>query len=198
MTEAKYDVSYTAFSLRVNDFVNVAKALVDNQEVDIENLGGGKSQTGKRQLNVITKRLEKLTAKEINLLIDSDFTTQKQISLLAACKAHLLIAEFVIEVLREKLLLFDYQFSEGEFISFFRNKCESDLQLDELSETTKAKAKQVLFKILEQAGYIDSVSNKMIQPQILTPELIKVVAEDDKNWLKVFFMSDMDIDNIRN
>jgi len=50
---------------------------------------------------------------------------------------------------------------------------------------------------LEQAGIIDSAKNKMIQPQILEPMVIRSIVEDDPQWLKVFLINDMEITNIK-
>ena len=101
----------------------------------------------------------------------------------------------MVEVLREKLLVFDYQITEGDYISFYRRKSELHPEIEKLTEITQNKIKQVTFKILEQAGIIDNVKNKMIQPQLLDSNVINTIASDNKQWLKVFFMSDMDIEN---
>ena len=68
--------------------------------------------------------------------------------------------------------------------------------MEKLTERTEKAIHQVTFKILEQAGIIDSVKNKSIQPQLLDANIIRVITSDNKNWLKIFFMSDMDIENI--
>ena len=49
MTDTKYRFSFTASSLRLRDMVTVGTHKLDNSEVDFVNeLGGGKSSTGKR------------------------------------------------------------------------------------------------------------------------------------------------------
>jgi hypothetical protein len=37
------------------------------------------------------------------------------------------------------------------------------------------------------------VKSRTIQPQILEDKLMKVVIDDSPNWLKIFLMSDKDI-----
>jgi hypothetical protein len=68
--------------------------------------------------------------------------------------------------------------------------------MDNLTEITQNKIRQVTFKILEQAGIIDDVKSKTIQPQLLEQNVIRAIAEDDKEWLKIFLMSDLDIENL--
>ncbi|WP_298366429.1 DUF1819 family protein [uncultured Lutibacter sp.] len=191
----KYNFSFTGFSLRVNEMIKVAEAIQLGQPVEMVDFGDGNRNTGQRRLNEIKKRLSKLTDKELQLFIAGDFTSQKQLAFLSVCKSHSFIRDFVVEVLREKLLVFDYQITEGDYISFYRRKSELHPEMEKLTEITENKIKQVTFKILEQAGIIDDIKSKMIQPQLLDANVINTIASDNEQWLKVFFMSDMDIEN---
>jgi hypothetical protein len=192
----KYDFSFTGFSLRENLMAKVACAFRENVEVDKLEIGGGNSQTGKRMLSDIKKRIKKLTFRQLDLLIDGDLITQRQIAFLSICKAHLFIRDFTVEILREKLLVYDYQITEGDYIVYYRRKAEMHPEMENLTEITQNKIRQVTLKILEQAGIIDDVKSKTIQPQLLEQNVIRAIAEDDKEWLKIFLMSDLDIENL--
>lgn len=195
----KYDFSFTASSLRLNEMILVANAVLEKREIDYTNeLGGGKSTTGKRMLSEFKKRVSKLSSGELRYLIAGDFTSQKQIAFISICKAYWFIRDFMIEVLREKVLVFDYQITEGDYISFYRRKLELHPEMTELTEITNKKIKQVTFKILEQAGIIDNIKSKIIQPQIINAKVLKIVASDNANWLKVLLMSDTDIASVKN
>lgn len=192
----RYDFSFTGFSMRENLMIRVANALRDGEEIDKIEIGEGNSNTGKKRLSEINKRIKKLTFKELNLLIDGDLITQRQIAFLSICKTHLFIRDFTVEILREKMLVFDYQITEGDYIVFYRRKAEQHPEMDNLTEITQNKIRQVTFKILEQAGIIDDIKNRIIQPQLLEHNVINTIASDDKEWLKVFLMSDVDIENL--
>lgn len=193
---AKYDFGFTGFSLRINDTVKVAIAQSQHLEFDaVQEIGNGKTSSTKKFLNEINKRLKSLTQEQIHLLIHGDLNTQRQVAFLAMCKVHGFIRDFVVEVLREKVLVFDYEISEGEYLSFFRQKLEEHPKMNKFSEVTHKKIRQVLFKTLEEAGIIDNIKNKEIQPQLLDNELIQVICKEDKEWLKIFFVSDLDIKN---
>ena len=59
-TTSKYDFSFTASSLRLNEMVMIAEAQLNNKDFDYVNiLGKGKSATGKRHYSELKKRLEK-------------------------------------------------------------------------------------------------------------------------------------------
>jgi len=195
----KYDFSFTALSLRLNEMLLVAEAAKDGKEIDYVNeLGGGKSSTGKRMFSEFKKRLAFLTPKQIEILLESSLVTQKQIALVSICKSYGFIRDFVIEVLREKLLLYDYEITEGDYISFYRRKFELHEEMDSLTELTEKKIRQVTFKILEQAGLINDIKSRIIQPQIIEFKLIKAIVQDNPNWLKVLLLSDMDIERSKN
>jgi hypothetical protein len=194
----KYSFSFTTSSLRLNEMILVAIAITEKRDIDyINELGGGNSKTGRKMLSEFEKRISNLTSEQIDILVNGDFLSQKQIAFLSICKTYLFIRDFVVEVLREKILMFDYQITEGDYISFYRRKLDLHPEMDTLTDITQKKIKQVTFKILEQAGIIDSIKSKVIQPQIIDRKVTDAIVSDNPNWLKVLFISDMDITTMR-
>ncbi len=193
----KYDFSLTTASLRLQEMILVARAFVDNRTIDNTNeLGNGKYATGRKLFGEFKKRINRLTPEELNVLINGDLTSQKQIAFLSICKSSYFIRDFILEVIREKYLIFDYQITEGDYISYYRRKYEIHPEMEKLTEITEKKVKQVIFKILEQSGIINDIKSKIIQPQLLDEMLINAVVLDNPNWLKLLFMSDRDIANL--
>ena len=190
----KYDFSFTATSLRLREMILYANARLNGQEIDyVRELGKGKAATGIRFNREFLKRIGKLTDSQVALLAKGDLVSQKQMAFLAVCKTYGFLRDFVVEVLREKYLLFDYEFNDGEFISFWRRKIDLHPDMEDLTETTQKKIRQVSYKILEQAGIIENVKSKIIQPQLLDNKVTSALVTDDPNWLKIFLISDMDI-----
>lgn len=197
MQHEKYDFAFTSSSLRLNETVLVAGHILNDTEVDYVNeLGAGKSATGKRIFREVSKRLAFLNPRQMELLVHGSLQVQKQMAFYAACKSHLFIRDFVVEVLREKYLVFDYRISEGDYLSFVRRKQDLHPEMESLSEASVKKIRQVTFKILEQAGIINNIKAKEIQPQLLEPVLVDVIASESKEWLKIFLLSDTDIENL--
>ena len=195
---SKYQFSFTAASLRLNDFVQTARLKKEHQVVDHVNLlGAGNSATGKRMITEYNKRLATLTDEQLSVLINGYLSSQKQIAFLAICKTYAFIRDFTVEVIREKLLLFDYEVSDGEFIAFLRRKTEGHPELEKITDKTTYKIRQVTFKILEQAGIIDNIKNRHIQSQLIEKDVRKSIANDNKEWFKVLLLSDLDIKNIK-
>jgi len=51
--------------------------------------------------------------------------------------------------------------------------------------------------MLEQAGIINNVKSRIIQPQLLESDTLKVIIEDNPELLKVFLYSDIDIQRLQ-
>lgn len=194
MTINKYRFSFTATSLRTKDFIEVVKWDSSNDKRDLElKLGNGKHSTGKRLLMEIVNWVDVLTDEQIDLLKNESYDTQNKVAFLAICKCYDFIRDFIVEVVREKYIVYDFEITEGEYLSFFRRKAIAHPEMDKLTELTQDKIKQVTFKMLEQAGIIDNIRSRTIQPQLLEPMVQKAIVNDNSEYLKVFLYSDMDI-----
>lgn len=194
MTEStfKYEFSLTGSSLRVNEMILFATKYINEGLLEFKS---DKGTTNKRMVSEFKKRIDNLTVNQQELLLNSNFSNQKQLAFLSACKTYSLLRDFVIEVVREKYLIMDFNLSDTDYISFIRRKEINHDELANLTDQTRAKVKQVVFKILEQAGIIDNVRDKEIQLQLLGGSTKKSIIEDNPEWLKVFLLSDMDIQN---
>ncbi len=200
----KYILSFTAASLRLNEMVKVASALMDDDSTNLNEVrdsrivfGSVKNRTTEREFREIKHRLEKLTPDQLEVLVHGDLISQKQIAFLGVCKHYDFIRDFTVDVIRDKALVFDYQIRESDFNSFINSKISTHPELEEFSETTLKKGKQVMFRILEQAGIINNAVDKMIQPQLLQKDVIKSIVVDDPKWLRIFLMPDTDIKQLR-
>ena len=194
MTEStfKYEFSLTGSSLRVNEMILFATKYTNEGLLEFKS---DKGTTNKRMVSEFKKRIDNLTVNQQELLLNSNFSNQKQLAFLSACKTYSLLRDFVIEVVREKYLIMDFNLSDTDYISFIRRKEINHDELANLTDQTQAKVKQVIFKILEQAGIIDNIRDKEIQLQLLGGSTKKSIIEDNPEWLKVFLLSDMDIQN---
>jgi len=194
MTEStfKYEFSLTGSSLRVNEMILFATKYINEGLLEFKS---DKGTTNKRMVSEFKKRIDNLTVNQQELLLNSNFSNQKQLAFLSACKTYSLLRDFVIEVVREKYLIMDFNLSDTDYISFIRRKEINHDELANLTDQTQAKVKQVVFKILEQAGIINNVRDKEIQLQLLGGSTKKSIIEDNPEWLKVFLLSDMDIQN---
>jgi hypothetical protein len=194
-SKLKYEFSLTGSSLRVNDMVLFASKYVNEGVAEFKS---DKGTTNKRMVSEFKKRIDNLTRNQQLLFIEGDFSTQKHLAFLSACKTYSILRDFVIEVVREKFLIMDFNLTDTDYLSFIRRKEVDHDELAELTDLTQGKIKQVIFKILEQGGIIESIKSKEIQLQILERKTKRVIVDDNPEWLKIFLMSDSDIQSFVN
>jgi len=197
----KYLLSFTAASLSAYETQILAIEYLKSQDwddvkkkvVEDDILQKGTISTRKREFVELKKRLQTLTQKQLAFYEEATSSDIKNLTMLSCFKLYKFIYDFSIEVLRGKLLLFDYSLLNSDFERFYDSKTIAYENLNTISHTTKYKLKQVMFKIFEQAGFLDSVKNKNILKPYLSEELIKLIVEDDPIYLKSFLYNDYEI-----
>lgn len=197
-------MSFTAASLRVNESVQIIQAAREHGMSDLthipgkdELIGGGNSRTAIRQFREIRKRLDLLTPPQRELLATGDLDTQRQLCFLSVCKLYGFVRDLTVEVLREKVLVFDSSLGYDDYDIFYNRKQQDHPELEELTESTRKKIRQVTFKMLEQAGMvINTKGSYTIQMQFPSQPLIDVIMQENPEWLKIFLYTDYQIKQI--
>lgn len=203
--ELNYSLSFTAASLMVYETEKLIELYLEHKDWEkVQNLviednvlQKGTIATRKREFIELKKRVESLTLEELNYFEEASGTEIKYLVLLGCFKSYQFIYDFVAEVIRNKLLLFDYQILNSDYESFFESKALLHDNLNTISEATQKKIKQVVFKILEQADIIDNVKNKNIQKPYLSEDVLKLIINDDPKLLRAFLYSDNEINEYR-
>ena len=198
---SKYLLSYAAVSLQVYesetiallyketlDWDKVAKSVIDDDA-----LQKGTIATRKREFVEFKKRLQSLTVEQLAYYEEASSSDAKNLTMLSCFKLYAFISDFAVEVMRNKVLLFDFQLLNSDYETFYDSKRVAYDNLDTISDATQYKLKQVMFKMFEQAGFIDSVKNKNIQRPYLSEELIRLIVQDDPKYLSSFLYSDNEI-----
>lgn len=173
---------------RLNDWRAVEKSLLDNNL-----LNKVKQTTSKREFYEIKKRLSLLTEDQLQLMIHGSLDEAKAMILLSLVKAYSFLRDFIVEVVRNKYLLFDSVISEMDYIKFVNTKSISHNELNVITELTAKKVKQVVFKLLEQVGLITHTRNGSILKPILDSKVIDVIIADDPALLNAFLFSNEEI-----
>lgn len=140
--------------------------------------------TLKRVCREIISRLRTLSPGELEFLVEGSHQEQNYLLWLAVCRRYRYIAEFAVEVLRERYITLKHDLSFDDFDSFFNRKSEWHSELDELTPATRGKLRQVLFKILREVDFITD-SNR-IKPAMLSPGLVEMLAGRDRRELFYF------------
>lgn len=176
---------------RLKDWKAVEKSLLDNNL-----LNKVKQATFKREFSEIKKRLSLLTEDQLQLMIQGSLDDAKAMILLSLVKAYSFLRDFIVEVIRNKYLLFDTVVSEIDYIKFVNTKSLSHNELTEITEVTAKKVKQVIFKLLEQVGLITQAKNGSILKPILNSKVLDVIVDDDPALLNAFLFSNEEIKSL--
>lgn len=142
------------------------------------------SNASKRIWREVSSRLRLLTAAQLTLLLDGSRPEQNLLLWLAACKRYRFIADFAVEVLREKFLRRDLYLTYENYDAFFYNKAEWHPEVAAVAPSTQRKQRQVVFKMLREAELL--AADKRILPAPLTPRLVAAIAADDPAALDIY------------
>lgn len=139
-----------------------------------------KTQSCKRSFLPVWTRVESLNNELLEVLINSDTRTSKLVLLYAIMKTDRLVFEFINEVYKDKIILMKDTITNNDFEFFFEQKSMQSEVLLKASDSTKAKLKQVVFKIMIDAGIIEKngTDKKIVKPYI-NDNLKKLFLEDN-------------------
>ena len=192
MNKLHYKMSFTAGALLLNECNVVVenylkcKDWIKTKEIVLSKnlLQTRMNSTLVRYLNECIKRLKMLT--EDQLIFFSKATIKDQISILwvAICAHYRFIADFAIEVIREKYLRYDYELSHKDFDVFFNDKSQWHSELEKLKPATIKKIKQNLFRILREVEIIDN--SKLILGTTFSQDLYRIIEKSGKGSLAIF------------
>jgi hypothetical protein len=178
--------------LECGDWESVRERVIDENVVQ-----KGTLASRKRLFLELKKRLTTLTGAQLAYYKEASASEAKALTMLSCFKCYRFIYDFATEVMRRKLLLFDYEILNSDYESFYDSKRVAYENLNTVSEATQKKLKQVMFRMFEQAGFIDDAKRRHIQKPYLTEALIQLIVEDDPRLLGAFLYSDREIDEMK-
>lgn len=149
------------------------------------------ASSSERICREICFRLEGLSDAELRALTEGTMQEQQQILWVAICRRHRFIYEFAVEVIREKYLRIDLDLNPEDYDAFFNAKAEWHDELEKLTESTRNKLRQVVFRMLREADLL--TKNNSINPTMMTPQVAQAIGSHSPDDLRIFPLSDRDI-----
>ena len=200
-----YIFSYTAATLMLHETNEVMKKYLEYKNWDNvkdlvieENIMQKQSVSSrKRVFAEIKRRIESLTSNQLEFINEANSSDIRNLVFLSILKTYRFIFEFMAEVISKKVLMFDYKILNSDYETFFESKKYAVEQLENITEATQYKLKQVLFRILEEAMIIDNTKSKNILKPHLSGEVIKLIIKDNPIYLKAFLYTDYEIEKMK-
>jgi len=142
--------------------------------------------SAQRVCREVISRLKTLNPRELDLLVRGTSQEQGYLLWIAVCRCYKFIADFAVEILRERYLGLKIDLHHEDFDSFFNKKSEWHPELDNLRSVTKNKLRQVLFRILREAGLL--TANNTINAIILSPRFLEAISSGSHSDILFFPM----------
>ena len=147
--------------------------------------------TLRRVYREIVSRLRTLSSGELEFLVEGSHQEQAYLLWLAVCRRYRFVADFAVEVLRERYITLKADLTNEDFDSFFNRKSEWHSELEDISPATRSKLRQVLFKILREADFL--TANNIINAAMLSPKMLDVITRGVHKELLYFPVYESDL-----
>ena len=132
-----------------------------------------------RSNSPIFRRLGIMDKDMMREFVESDIDTSKHILLYSIMKTDRLVLDFMLDVYKDKILMRKEYIEKYDIDNWYEEKCILSQTLNEKTETTRAKLKQVIMKILQDSGLVikEKTNFRIIRPLLKE----KFIALLDKN-----------------
>ena len=107
----------------------------------------------------------------------------RQVCLYAMMRQYRLVQDFMLTVIGEKYRKLDSSFGKIDLNVFFQRLQEQDDWVATWSDSTIAKLKQVLQKLLVDNEYLDSADATRLNPVLISPLLENAIRADGQEYL---------------
>ena len=197
-----YCMSFTTGGLFNRESVNLAHLYfsfgdwnsVINKVITENLLQARTMSTLKRASREVVSRLKVLNAIELKFLIDGSPQEQGYLLWIAICRRYKFVADFAVEVLRERYITLKADLTYEDFDSFFNRRSEWHVELDNITMPTRKKLRQVLFKVLREANLL--TADNMINAAMLSPRLLDPINQCSSSDVFYFPVFDSELKGI--
>jgi BrxA len=167
----KYRMSFSTGGLFPDESEQLAGMYVDLQDWNLvaekardENiLQFRTSASSHRTGRELIARLKGLTEDELAWLVDADVQLRGLILWVAVCRLYQFVAEFMAELVQERYSAYRLELTHDDFDAFLNRKAEWHEEIDALTEMTRKKIRQILFRMMKEGGVLSS-ENRITSP----------------------------------
>jgi len=186
-----YNGDIVAGSLLMEESRKIARLLLDNVDSDgwyqaivLENILQKRSPAAaKKQARLIKSRLTTMDRDLWQLVYDGSSEITSQALLAASIKRSRLVGDFMDIVLRQHWQTFTKKISVSDWNQFLDTCSQIDPRVDTWKDSTRSKLKQVVFRMLAEAKYIESTRTCKLIPVSLAPEIEKYLVKKSEDYV---------------
>ena len=183
MSRDRYSLSFTAASLYINPSIDAAKLYLETNDWDLvksefirQNILQSRTTSAlRRTTSELIPRLQTLSTAELQFFVECSPSEQGYILWIAICRRYAFIADLTLDVLADRVATLMLTFDYADFDAFYQHKALQRQELDEVSYLTKRKLRQVVFRMLREAGLLTK-KNDILEP-ILSGRFIAEMSQ---------------------
>jgi hypothetical protein len=183
----KYSADISAGSLLLKESREIARLLLNDadnavwrQALVVDNVLQKKSPASARRMaRLIRNRLEAMGEKHWRLVCDDNREVALQALLAAAIMHSRLLRDFLDQVAKEHYRTFKPKLQLSDWRTFLRDCEHRDATVASWSDSTKKKLGQVIFRVLAEAGYLESTRTMQLSPIQVHPRVREYLQRYD-------------------
>lgn len=188
----KYKFSFTAVGLAPVATQEIASLFRESGSWDEvyrcvvrENVLGCRTEAALKRIgSEIVHRLGTLTPEEVNRFVENQPGERNLFAWLAICRYSEMIGDFAVEALHEAYVSGQKAFTHTDYERFVNSKLSMHPELDKVSDKTYGKMRQIVFKMMSEAGFLDADRN--IVPVVMERDLVDLIPERDLAFFPMF------------
>jgi len=162
-----------------------------------ENLLRQRTQASTARLfREIRYRLDELSPAELDFLVAADPPDQRLLLFITVCRRYRFIRELTTDVLWTKIRGAETQLYPGDIIRFIENRGAVAPEVEKLTDNSRSKVRQVVFRILSEAGLLDSTGSQKLLRPMPSRSLAKMISKYDVKQLRWLLLSEQEIHQI--
>ncbi len=141
-----------------------------------------------RMVRTCYKRIEALDNQDlVQILATGDIDTAKQVNLYAMMRYNMLVRDFMIRLVGEKLRIQDYFLTKKDINAFFTDLQAQNSTVASWSEETIKRIRGVLVRCLVETQYLENQRDEKLHPIFLSGDLERGIRDNgDESALAAF------------
>ena len=155
-----------------------------HQSIVIENVLQKRSPVAaKRQARLIKNRLTSMGPDLWEIIHKGANDASIQALLSSAVKHSRLLGDFMEAVVKKNWLTFTPKITTGDWKNFLETCAQIDPKINQWTDLTRSKLKQIVFRILAESKYIDSTRSGNLQPVSVAAEVKQYLVSNSENYV---------------
>jgi len=186
-----YNGEIVAGSLLVTESRKIARLLLNHADqntwhraIVVENILQKRSPvTAKRQARLIRNRLILMKPALWEIIDEGSYDAATQTLLAAAIKHSRLIGDFMDTIIRQHWQTFTKKISVKDWKDFLETCAQMEPAVDQWTDSTRSKLKQIVFRILAESKYIAGTRSPYLQPVSIIPDVRQHLVKNSEDYV---------------